>query len=175
MTTQTGYSICSICDIGCQVRTESERWSCEAAIENDLVGKNICFKGVAAPDLNCPDRLRVPLKRVGERGEDGGMEISYEQAMDEIAERLKKVVDEYGPGVTGAYVGMEYPNDASRTGALWICWVRQTGSSVSLASPQRRLVSASPTAGSPSRLSKYELYHLFGHNARSTLGRRSTT
>ena len=100
MTTQTGYSICSICDIGCQVRTESEdgRVTRIIAHDNPLLAKNICFKGVAAPSIhNAPDRLRVPLKRVGERGENRWQEISYEQAMDEIAERLKKVVSEYGP------------------------------------------------------------------------------
>ena len=93
MTTQTGYSICSICDIGCQVRTESEdgRVTRVIAHDNPLLAKNICFKGVAAPRIhNAPDRLRVPLKRVGERGENRWQEISYEQALDEIAERLRK-------------------------------------------------------------------------------------
>ena len=73
MTTQTGHSICSICDIGCQVRTESEdgRVTRVIAHYNPLLAKNICFKGVAAPNIhNAPDRLRVPLKRVGERGEN---------------------------------------------------------------------------------------------------------
>ena len=100
MTTLTGYSICSICDIGCQVRTESKdgRVTRIIAHDNPLLAKNICFKGVAAPSIhNAPDRLRVPLKRVGERSENRWQEISYEQAMDEIAERLKKVVSEYGP------------------------------------------------------------------------------
>ena len=93
MTTLTGYSICSICDIGCQVRTESEdgRVTRIIAHDNPLLAKNICFKGVAAPSIhNAPDRLRVPLKRVGERSENRWQEISYEQAMDEIAERLRK-------------------------------------------------------------------------------------
>ena len=56
------------------------------------------YCGFAAPSIdNAPDRLRVPLKRVGEHGDNRWQEISYEQAMDEIAERLKKVVAEYGP------------------------------------------------------------------------------
>ena len=100
MTTKSGYSICSICDIGCQVRTETQdgRVTRVIAHDNPLLAKNICFKGVAAPSIhNAPDRLRVPLKRSGERGENRWQEISYEQAMDEIAERLKKVVAEYGP------------------------------------------------------------------------------
>lgn len=100
MTTQTGYSICSIYGIGCQVRIESEdgRVARVIAHDNPLLAKNICFKGVAAPSIhNALDRLRVPLKPVDERGENRWQEISYGQAMDEIAERLKKVVNECGP------------------------------------------------------------------------------
>ena len=100
MTKTTKYSVCSICDIGCQVRTEAEDGKVTRVIahDNPMLAKNICFKGVAAPRIhNHKERLTKPLKRVGERGEDKWEEISFEQAMDEIAERLKKVVDEYGP------------------------------------------------------------------------------
>ena len=90
--TTTKYSICTICDIGCQLRTEAEDGKVKRVIahDNPMLANNICFKGVAAPSIhNHADRLRVPLKRVGERGEDKWEEISYEQAMDEIAERLQ--------------------------------------------------------------------------------------
>ncbi len=100
MTKTTKYSVCSICDIGCQVRTEAENGKVTRVIahDNPMLAKNICFKGVAAPRIhNHEDRLTKPLKRVGERGEDKWEEISFEQAMDEIAERLKKIVGEYGP------------------------------------------------------------------------------
>jgi anaerobic selenocysteine-containing dehydrogenase len=100
MARDSAYSICTICDIGCQLRTESEDGKVKRLIahDNPMLAKNICFKGVAAPSIhNHPDRLRVPLKRVGERGEDKWEEISYEQAMDEIAERLQKIVDQHGP------------------------------------------------------------------------------
>ena len=100
MTKTTKYSVCSICDIGCQVRTEAENGKVTRVIahDNPMLAKNICFKGVAAPRIhNHADRLTKPLKRVGERGEDKWEEISFEQAMDEIAERLKKIVGEYGP------------------------------------------------------------------------------
>ncbi|MXX29311.1 MAG: molybdopterin-dependent oxidoreductase, partial [Gammaproteobacteria bacterium] len=94
------YSICTICDIGCQLRTEAEdgRVRRVLAHDNPMLARNICFKGVAAPHIhNHEDRIRVPLKRVGDRGEDRWEEIPYEQAMDEIAARLKQVVDQYGP------------------------------------------------------------------------------
>ncbi len=100
MGAEAKYSVCSICDIGCQVRTEVKDGQVSRVIahDNPMLANNICFKGVAAPSIhNHPDRLRKPLKRVGERGEDKWEVISYEQAMDEIAERLKKVVNQYGP------------------------------------------------------------------------------
>ena len=96
----TQYSVCTICDIGCQLRPETEDGKLirMKAHDNPGLARNVCFKGIAAPHVhNHDERLRVPLKRVGERGEDKWEEISYEQAMDEIAERLKGVVDEHGP------------------------------------------------------------------------------
>ncbi len=44
-----------------------------------------------------PDRLRKPLKRVGERGEGKWQEISWDEAFDLIEDRMKKIRDEYGP------------------------------------------------------------------------------
>ena len=93
------YSVCTICDIGCQLRAIEKDGYVNRILahDNPLLSKNICYKGTAAPHIhNHVDRLRVPLKRVGERGEDCWEEISYKQAMDEIAERLKGVIDRYG-------------------------------------------------------------------------------
>ena len=72
MGAEAKYSICSICDIGCQLRTETKDGKVSRVIahDNPMLANNICFKGVAAPSIhNHPDRLRTPLKRVGERGE----------------------------------------------------------------------------------------------------------
>jgi anaerobic selenocysteine-containing dehydrogenase len=99
-TEKSGYSVCTIRDIGCQLRSEAKdgKLASVRAHDHPALAKNICFKGVAAPDLhNHKDRIRKPLKRVGERGEDQWVEISYEQAMDEIAEKLAGVVTKYGP------------------------------------------------------------------------------
>ena len=43
-----------------------------------------------------PDRLRYPLKRVGERGENIWERVSWEQALDQIADRLKQIKAKYG-------------------------------------------------------------------------------
>ena len=44
-----------------------------------------------------PDRVRFPLKRVGERGGNKWERITWEQALDEIADKLKGITEKYGP------------------------------------------------------------------------------
>lgn len=66
--------------------------------ESPVTGGILCSKGLAATDLvNNRDRLLTPLKRAGERGEDRWTEISWEEAIDEIALRLETLKAEYGP------------------------------------------------------------------------------
>ena len=94
------HVVCTVCDIGCQLRPVVTDGKLTQILphENPLLAHNICFKGTAAPQIhNHPDRLRVPLKRAGERGEDRWEEISYEQAMDEIAQKLMRIVATHGP------------------------------------------------------------------------------
>ena len=97
---ETKYSICTVCDIGCQLRTEAEDGKVTRVIahDNPALAANICYKGTAVPLIhNHKERLTKPLKRVGERGEDRWEEISYEQAMDEIAAKLSAITQKYGP------------------------------------------------------------------------------
>lgn len=44
-----------------------------------------------------PKRINHPLKRAGERGEDKWEQISYDQAIKEISEKLQGLIDKYGP------------------------------------------------------------------------------
>lgn len=46
--------------------------------------------------LNHPDQLMYPLKRKGERGENNWQRISWDQALDEIADKLKQLKSKYG-------------------------------------------------------------------------------
>jgi len=58
----------------------------------------ICLKGAAGARLPYhPDRLRYPLKRAGNRGEGKWQRITWEQALDEIADKIKKIREEYKP------------------------------------------------------------------------------
>ena len=57
----------------------------------------ICVKGRAqVEELYSPDRLNYPLKRVGERGEGKWQRITWDQALDEIADKMKSIKGEYG-------------------------------------------------------------------------------
>ena len=44
-----------------------------------------------------PDRLKYPLKRVGERGENKWERITWDEAYDDIAEHVRAIWEEYGP------------------------------------------------------------------------------
>ena len=75
------------------VRTEKACYT--GAEENEGY---ICQKGI----MSCRQpynekRLKYPLKRVGKRGEGKWERISWDQALDEIAEKLLELKDKYGP------------------------------------------------------------------------------
>lgn len=43
-----------------------------------------------------PDRLKYPMKRVGKRGEGKFKRISWDEAFEEIASNLKRIIAQYG-------------------------------------------------------------------------------
>ena len=100
-TTTIKHVNCATCDISCQLIAKPDgngKYILEGDLDNPLAPGAICAKGKFAQDtFNHPNRLTKPLKRVGKRGEGKWQEISWRQAMDEIAEKLKTVVDKYGP------------------------------------------------------------------------------
>jgi thiosulfate reductase/polysulfide reductase chain A len=56
-----------------------------------------CDRGTRFTEhLYHPDRVNYPLKRMGERGEGRWKQISWDQALDEIAEKLKEIKEKYG-------------------------------------------------------------------------------
>jgi len=69
--------------------------------ENPRSQGYLCRKGAnIAYFQNNPERLKFPLKRVGDRFE----RISWDKAMDEIADKLKEIVQTHGPRSI-AYMG----------------------------------------------------------------------
>ena len=56
-----------------------------------------CLRGRAMRRwINSPDRLQYPMKRVGKRGEGKFEQISWDEAIDIIADQLKYTIETYG-------------------------------------------------------------------------------
>lgn len=59
---------------------------------------SLCPKGQAFLDVvYAPDRLKKPLKRIGERGSGEFQEIEWDEALDIIAAKLTDIKENYGP------------------------------------------------------------------------------
>ncbi|MDD5127794.1 MAG: molybdopterin-dependent oxidoreductase [Dehalococcoidales bacterium] len=57
----------------------------------------ICQKGLSATQLTYhPDRLQYPMKRAGERGQGKWQRVSWDEALDYIAAKLKDIAGKYG-------------------------------------------------------------------------------
>src|SRR6188508_1894393 len=78
-------------------------------------GQALCAKGRAAPELVYhPDRLLYPLKRTRPKGDPdpGWQRITWDEALDLTASRLRQIADEHGPE------SVVFGNVSSSTSAL---------------------------------------------------------
>jgi len=106
MTIRKEKSFCRICAAGCgiEVTIENDRPIAVRGDRNQPMTKGYaCFKGVnAAAAHTAPDRILHTLKRMP----DGSFErISAEKALDEIAEKLRGILDRHGPESLATYWG----------------------------------------------------------------------
>ena len=64
--------------------------------DKDAAGR-LCSKGNSGlRSLYDPDRLKTPMVRVGERGSGKWKAISWNEAINQVAENLQKIKDKYG-------------------------------------------------------------------------------
>jgi len=67
-----------------------------------------CQKGICYSELMySPRRIKYPLKRVGERGEGRWRRISWDEALEEIADKMIDVLERYGPEAIMNVMGVE--------------------------------------------------------------------
>ncbi|MBU2547564.1 MAG: molybdopterin-dependent oxidoreductase, partial [Proteobacteria bacterium] len=68
--------------------------------------RRICLRGLSALDITYhPDRLQYPMRRVGPRGEGRFERISWDEALDEIADRFKDIAARFGWPAIGWTLG----------------------------------------------------------------------
>jgi anaerobic selenocysteine-containing dehydrogenase len=87
------------CGVKVHVKDGKELVKIEGDPDNALGGRGrLCVKSTAAIDFHQgPNRLNHPMKRAGKRGEYKWERIAWDQALDEIAEKLAAIKSEYGP------------------------------------------------------------------------------
>jgi anaerobic selenocysteine-containing dehydrogenase len=105
---------CTLCEAHCgiTVEVEDDRVLRITGDPDDILSRGyICPKAAALADLhNDPDRLRRPVRRVGDRFE----EIGWDEALDLAADGLRRVQDRHGRNAVAMYVG----NPAAHTSSV---------------------------------------------------------
>ncbi len=104
---QSVAGICGICPGGCGVNIELLDGKIEriTPLKDHPMGV-VCPRGVHSKEVvYSPDRLQYPLARTGARGEGRFERISWDDALDRIAERLLRIKREVGPEAVMTYIG----------------------------------------------------------------------
>lgn len=99
---------------------------------SDPVCKGACEKGLLAHHwVYHKDRIRHPLKRVGARGEGKWQRISWEEALDEITEKIKQIAETVDPGAMAWFIpGYPFLRMGGYTRLISLLqgtWIDQTG------------------------------------------------
>ncbi len=102
---QVQHRVCNLCEAMCGLWIETEGkqvLSIKSNAEDVLSRGAFCPKSQYLASLyEDPDRLRRPLKRVGQ----DFVEISWEQAFDEVSERVKALQKKHGTKAIATYLG----------------------------------------------------------------------
>lgn len=103
--TQTHYRTCSLCEAMCGVAIEhdGEKVLSIKGDKNDPFSRgHICPKAAALQDLHeDPNRLKFPLKRT----EQGFQQISWNEAFDIVANKIKTIQKQHGYDSVATYSG----------------------------------------------------------------------
>lgn len=96
---------CTLCEAHCGIRVtvEGDRVVRIEGNPDDVLSEGyICPKATAMGALHHdPDRLRTPVRRVGDRFEP----IGWDEAFREIGQRLRRIRSEHGSSAIGMYLG----------------------------------------------------------------------
>ncbi len=97
---RTVSSLCGMCAVRCPIQVEVEdgqiTWI-QGNPNDKTMGTSLCAKGSAGIAFEYDDeRPKYPLIRSGPRGSGQWRRASWEEALDYIGDKLKKVMDKYG-------------------------------------------------------------------------------
>lgn len=95
---KTAWSLCSMCSVRCPIKVEVEDNEVTWIEGNPKILKGaLCAKGSAGTALrDDAERPQQPLIRKGPRGGGRWEPVTWEQAADYIADKLKGIIEKYG-------------------------------------------------------------------------------
>ncbi len=84
---------------------DGKLWKIEGNPLDPLSRGRLCPRGTGGVGAHFdPDRVRTPLLRVSERGQEKWKAVSWDEALDFIAARMRKIQATYGPESFAAFV-----------------------------------------------------------------------
>ncbi|MFK7805641.1 MAG: molybdopterin-dependent oxidoreductase [Anaerolineae bacterium] len=145
------YRTCNLCEAMCGIEIsyqDKKVISIRGDFDDPFSQGHICPKATALVDVfEDPDRLKRPVKKTA----DGWVEISWDDAFDEVANRIKSTQATHGKDAVGMYLGN--PN-VHNLGSMLV------GPTLNRAVQTRSIFSATSVDQLPAHVAAR---HMFGH------------
>jgi len=103
----TVHGVCGICPGGCgvDITLKDGKMTGIKPTEGHPLGI-VCPRGARSHEIvYSPDRLKYPMRRTGERGEGKFERVSWDEALDCIADNLKRIAETHGARSIMHYIG----------------------------------------------------------------------
>ncbi len=98
---------CSMCFWKCSAIAyvkNGELWKIVGNPEDPLSNGRLCPRGTGGVGAHYdPDRLKAPLIRKNERGEEKWVQVTWDEAFEYIASKMNKIKKDYGPESIGFF------------------------------------------------------------------------
>ncbi len=111
METRQVDTVCPYCGCGCELSLRlagEEIIGARAEVPASWNGASLCAKGrYGLSFVNHPDRLGKPQ----ERTPDGWRERSWDEALQDIADRMRSIIEESGPSAVGIFASGKSTNE----------------------------------------------------------------
>jgi anaerobic selenocysteine-containing dehydrogenase len=121
-------SVCTLCRGGCGIsvkKVDERAVKIEGVKGHPINDGGICILGLSGLQLLYGhNRIKTPLKRTGNRGEGKWQAISWDDALTEVAEKLKEIRENNQPHSVGCILGSRY----GTVSALFQRWMQAYGS-----------------------------------------------
>jgi anaerobic selenocysteine-containing dehydrogenase len=99
--------LCGTCPSGCgiDIMMDGDRLHGIKPMKGHPLGI-VCTRGVHSEEvIYSPNRIKFPMKRIGDRGAGKWKRVSWEEAFEISARLIKEVVEKYGPEAMTIYSG----------------------------------------------------------------------